>query len=83
MKTTGTERGQISIPAKLRKKMQLLPGNIVLWEQVSDRECRLVVEAPTVKKPDPVGALGFARRYGLEQRTTDEWMKELREREED
>jgi AbrB family looped-hinge helix DNA binding protein len=31
MHSTITERGQISIPAKLRKKFQLKPGMGVIW----------------------------------------------------
>ena len=32
---------------------------------------------------DSVGAIGFAKRHGLPVRTTDEWMKILREGEDD
>lgn len=31
MQTTLTERGQISIPAEIRKKYQLKPGMGILW----------------------------------------------------
>ncbi|MDB6172134.1 MAG: AbrB family transcriptional regulator [Chthoniobacteraceae bacterium] len=81
--TTITERGQISIPAELRREMHLTPGKTVMWEKVSATECRLLVqEAPKVK-PDPMAAIGFAQRHGLAQRTTAQWMKMLREGEED
>ncbi len=83
MKTTVTERGQVSIPAELRREMQLTPGRTVHWEKVSDTECRLRVERPPVIKPDPVAAIGFAKRHGLPQRATAEWMEILREGEED
>ena len=83
MKTTITERGQVSIPAELRREMQLTPGQTVLWEKVSATECRLVIEPRKAIKPDPVGAIGFAKRHGLPARTTAGWMKILREGEDD
>ena len=83
MKTTGTERGQVSIPVQLRREMRLEPGRTILWEKVSESECRLTVLADEVVTPDPMAALGFAQRHGLEVRTTAQWMKDLREGEED
>ena len=83
MKTTITERGQVSIPAKLRQEMHLSPGNIILWEKVSDKECRIIIEQPPEVKPDPLAAIGFAKRHGFAQKTTAEWMAELREGEQD
>ena len=83
MKTTITERGQISIPAKLRSEMQLTRGRTVLWEKVSANECRLIIEPEPPVKPDPIAAIGFAKRHGLPQRTTAEWMSILREGEEE
>jgi AbrB family looped-hinge helix DNA binding protein len=83
VKTTITERGQVSIPAELRREMNLTPGQMVLWEKVSATECRLVIEPRKVIKSDPIVAIGFARRHGLPTRTTAEWMKILREGEED
>jgi AbrB family looped-hinge helix DNA binding protein len=83
VKTTITERGQVSIPAELRRDMNLTPGQTVLWEKVSATECRLVIEPRKVIKSDPVAAIGFAKRHGLPTRTTAEWMKILREGEED
>ena len=79
MKTTITERGQVSIPAELRREMKLTPGQTVLWEKVSATECRLVIEPRKAIKPDPVAAIGFAKRHGLPARTTAGWMKILRE----
>ena len=83
MKTTITERGQVSIPAHLRREMNLEPGQMVLWEKVSATECRLVLEPRKVIKADPVAAIGFAKRHGLPTRATAEWMKILRGGEED
>jgi bifunctional DNA-binding transcriptional regulator/antitoxin component of YhaV-PrlF toxin-antitoxin module len=64
------------MPAKLRRQMQLKPGQRLRWEPVSDTEMRIVVEAA---QPDPLGALGFGpkSRKGEPRRTAD-WMKELR-----
>ena len=61
-----TERGQVSIPAELRKEMQLVPGQTLIWERVSATECRVIVPPKTKIKPDPVAALGFAKRHGLQ-----------------
>jgi AbrB family looped-hinge helix DNA binding protein len=83
VKTTITERGQVSIPAELRREMKLTPGQTVLWEKVSATECRFVIEPHKAIKPDPVGAIGFAKRHGLPARTTAGWMKILREGEDD
>ena len=79
MKTTITERGQVSIPAELRRDMHLTPGQTILWEKVSATECRLVIEPRAVIKPDPIGALNFAKEHGLPERRSDEVLAELRE----
>jgi AbrB family looped-hinge helix DNA binding protein len=77
--TIVTERGQVSIPAELRKRMRLEPGQRLLWEQVSDWECRVIV----ARKPKPEGAkavLGFARRLRPgRSRSTATWLRLLRE----
>ena len=74
--STLTERGQISIPAALRKKMGLKPGQRLRWEHITAREARVVVEA--TKPAGPLAALGYARKLGRPPRRTAEWMKELR-----
>jgi AbrB family looped-hinge helix DNA binding protein len=83
VKTTVTERGQVSIPAELRREMNLTPGQTVFWEKISATECRVVIEPRKGIKPNPVAAIGFAKRHGLPTRATAEWMKILREGEED
>jgi len=77
--TTLTERGQVSMPASLRKKLGLRPGQPLLWKMISDTECRVVV----VRKPvDRRGhsARGFMKRFqkGMPE-TTSGWMELLRE----
>ena len=75
---TLTERGQISVPAELRKTMNLRPGQRFKFAVVSDHEFRVFTEneAPA----GPLAMLGYARklRAGPGRRTSD-WMKELRE----
>ena len=44
--TTVTERGQVSIPAAVRKRLNLTPGQRVTWEPISDHECRMRVLHP-------------------------------------
>lgn len=77
--TVVTERGQVSIPAVIRKALNLKPGQPLVWEKLSDRECLVRV----LRKKKPLGAMamiGFAARFrGEEGRRTSEVMSELRE----
>ena len=77
--STLTERGQVSVPAALRRQMHLKPGQRLRWESVSETEARIVVEAA---QPDPIAALGFGAKVRKGQnsqpRRTADWMKELR-----
>ncbi|BET65681.1 hypothetical protein ASA1KI_05990 [Opitutales bacterium ASA1] len=77
MITTLTERGQISLPASLRKAMQLRPGQKVRWKYLSKSEVRLVVEDAAKSVPGPLAVLGYAKRSRATRRTA-EWMKDLR-----
>lgn len=79
--TTLTERGQVSVPSAIRKKMHLKPGQHLIWQAVTDSECRVVVEETTRKPRGAKAMLGFGKQFGP-QKTTEEWMKELREGEE-
>lgn len=79
--TVVTERGQVSIPARLRGALSLGKGKKLLWQKVSDRELRVTV----VEETRPVGAQamrGFARRFRPTPRRTSDWMAELRQGEE-
>jgi AbrB family looped-hinge helix DNA binding protein len=76
--STLTERGQISVPAALRKAMNLRPGQRLTFAPVSDCEFRVIArnEAPA----GPMAVLGYARKIRTgPARRTSEWMRELRE----
>jgi bifunctional DNA-binding transcriptional regulator/antitoxin component of YhaV-PrlF toxin-antitoxin module len=73
-----TERGQVSVPAGLRRAMGMRPGQKLHWEQVSDREIRVSLHEE--KPPGPLAVLGYARRIReTPPRPTADWMRELRE----
>jgi AbrB family looped-hinge helix DNA binding protein len=73
-----TERGQVSVPASLRRAMNLRPGQKLHWEQVSEREIR--VSLPAENPPGPLAMLGHARLIrNTPPRRTADWMRELRE----
>lgn len=77
--TTLTERGQVSMPAALRKKLGLRPGQPLQWKMISDTECRvLIVRKPVDRRGDSMR--GFMKRFqnGMPA-TTSEWMEVLRE----
>jgi len=77
--TVVTERGQVSIPATIRKELGLKTGQPLVWEKISDREC--LVKVPRKRKP--VGAMAmicFAAKIRCEKgRRTAEVIAELRE----
>jgi AbrB family looped-hinge helix DNA binding protein len=75
--TVITERGQVSIPAHIRKELALTKGQRLVWEKVGEHELRVIV----LEAPEPRGAeamRGFARRF-RETRETADWMRILRE----
>ncbi|MGH9381921.1 MAG: AbrB/MazE/SpoVT family DNA-binding domain-containing protein [Thermoanaerobaculia bacterium] len=76
--TVVTERGQVSIPAELRRALDLTPGRHLRWERVAPQELRVVV-LPEGKRRGARAMLGFARRFRAAPRRTREWMRELRE----
>jgi len=76
MITKITDRGQASVPALVRKKLNLKPGTQIVWEPVSDREVRVLVKA-TNKPPGPMAVLGYANTFRKTKRTQD-WIHELR-----
>jgi len=76
--STLTKRGQISLPAALRKKMRLRPGQRFQFAPISDHEFRVIARNET--PAGPMAALGYARKLNsTPARRTSEWMQELRE----
>jgi AbrB family looped-hinge helix DNA binding protein len=77
--TVVTERGQVSIPAAIRKELGLKTGQPLVWEKISDREC--LVKVPRKRKPLGAKAmLGFAAHFrGEKGRRTADIIAELRE----
>ena len=72
-----TDRGQVSIPSRLRKELSLAKGQRLLWEKAGEREIRVTI----LPEPESRGAtamLGFAKRFRPARRTKD-WMAELRD----
>lgn len=63
--------------------MHLKPGQTLLWERISPTECRVLVQPTPKVEPDPVAALGFARRHGLPEGSSEEALRELREGDEE
>lgn len=67
-------RGQTQVPQWVRSALHLEPGQQVRWI-VRDGEASI----RPVPKADPLAALGFAVRHGLETTmSTDEYLADLR-----
>lgn len=76
-RTTVTERGQTSIPARLRHEQRVEAGTELVWESVGPNEWKVRIERKPNQKPNPVAMLGYARRFRAVRRTSD-WIRELR-----
>lgn len=76
-RTTVTERGQTSIPSRLRHEYRVEAGAELVWEPLGPDEWKVRIERRPEQKPDPVAMLGFAGRFRAPRRTSD-WMRELR-----
>lgn len=79
--TTLTERGQVSMPASLRKQLHLKPGQPLMWEKVSDDECRVRIVRQRGNKAAKC-MRGFMKGFHTGAslpKTTASWMKLLRE----
>jgi len=73
--TTLTERGQVSVPAQIRKRLGMKPGTKLCWQEVSDHECRLLIQE---EGPGAEAMRGYAASF-RKARSTNDWMSELRE----
>jgi len=73
-----TERGQISMPSSIRRKLGLVPVRKLTWKYISENEIRLLVGE---RKPQQKGAMrGAMKKYQAgESGSTAEWMRVLRE----
>jgi AbrB family looped-hinge helix DNA binding protein len=75
-----TKHGRVSVPASLRKQLRMKPGDTLLWENVSENECRLRVVLH--RETGTVGSMrGFMKRFQTDSNlpaTTAGWMNLLR-----
>jgi AbrB family looped-hinge helix DNA binding protein len=73
--TTLTERGQISMPASLRRELGLRPGQTLVWRKVADTEVRI-----QVPKRGQKASVRWAMKRFLPDgpMTTADWLKLLR-----
>jgi bifunctional DNA-binding transcriptional regulator/antitoxin component of YhaV-PrlF toxin-antitoxin module len=72
-----TDREQVSIPAMVRKRLNLTSGQRVTGEPVSDHECRMVVVS-AARVPGATAMLGYAAKFRRVRRTS-EWMADIRQ----
>lgn len=82
--TKVTERGQASIPASIRESMGLLPGSLLAWRIADGGKMILAMPMQPIR-PRARSArdmIGYGRKFHAPRRTAD-WMKELREGEEE
>jgi AbrB family looped-hinge helix DNA binding protein len=73
-----TERGQVSMPSSIRKKLGLLPGHKIIWKYISENEVRIILRE---FNPKPRGSMrGAMKKIQLgEPGATADWMRVLRE----
>lgn len=76
MQTTVTERGQISIPASIRKKLHLQPGMGVEWIVRDEGIFLMPVPKDPIKAFRGSGGGGLSTKVLLEQRALDKKMDE-------
>lgn len=84
LSTVLTDRGQVSVPAAIRKKAALKAGQRLLWRQTAPGCFSVTVEAKPHKKIRAVDVIGYAQRFfpdGMPGRT-DDIMRMLRQGEE-
>lgn len=74
--TVVTERGQVSIPASIRKHLNLASGRRVTWESVSHNACRMTVVSES-RAPGAAAMLGYANKFRRARRTS-QWMADIR-----
>lgn len=76
--STLTERGQVSMPAVVRRQLGIQPGQSLIWKAVSEDECRVRVVRRSLGK-ERNSMRGFIRDLQKDgPTTTAEWMALLR-----
>ncbi len=74
--TMVTARGQVSVPAEIRRKLGWAPGTRLCWELAEDQRCTVFVRKPA--QPKGAQAMrGFAQTFRAPRRT-EERLNELR-----
>ena len=71
MITKVSDRGQVSVPADVRKALGIGPGISIKWELLQDG-CAVVTAVKTAPADGAKGLLGYAERF-RKLRRTDEW----------
>jgi AbrB family looped-hinge helix DNA binding protein len=72
MKATLTSKGQITIPAAIRKRLGLKPGHTLEF----DAEAPFLKAVPAFDEEEMMSVLGCSK--GRLGRTTEEWLNETR-----
>ena len=75
--TTVTERGQVSVPVEIRKRLKLVPGTRLRWVPLGAGECKILIDHEEAG-PGARSMLGYAGQF-RETQPTSQWLKELRE----
>jgi AbrB family looped-hinge helix DNA binding protein len=73
MKAVVSERGQVTIPQKLRRRLGIRPGQVLDFDEDAGR-----LVARKVEMADPIDAVIGILYDPSDDRTTDEIMDELR-----
>jgi AbrB family looped-hinge helix DNA binding protein len=74
MKATMTSKGQITIPAKIRRKLNLKPGNILEFDENSS-----FLKAVRVFDPGQMyGIIGCCKSAISSEQTANEWLDQTR-----
>ena len=75
--TSLTERGQVSVPSGIRRAAHLRTGQALRWEMVSEQELRVYV-TPEKEPRGIFAALGFAKDWNPDRRSTNAIIADLR-----
>ncbi|MDP9342111.1 MAG: AbrB/MazE/SpoVT family DNA-binding domain-containing protein [Actinomycetota bacterium] len=71
MKAVVSEKGQVTIPKRLRERLGIRPGQVLEFEEEAGR----LVATKAIPEEDPVDAVFGILDLGM---STDEFMRELR-----